>query len=128
MNHPEADTDSVIRVAKAAAAHDFIMELSDGYGTRLGERGAGLSGGQRQRIAIARTLLANPNLLILDEATSALDYDTEANVCQNLQKALKGKTVFFITHRLSPVRNADRIIMMHQGEIAEQGTHSELIR
>ena len=74
MNHPEADTDSVIRVARAAAAHDFIMELPEGYGTRLGERGAGLSGGQRQRIAIARTLLQNPNLLILDEATSALNY------------------------------------------------------
>ena len=128
MNHPEADTESVIRVAKAAAAHDFIMELPDGYGSRLGERGAGLSGGQRQRIAIARTLLANPNLLVLDEATSALDYDTESTVCQNLQKELLGKTVFFITHRLSTVRNADRIILMHQGKVAEQGTHSELIK
>ena len=127
MNHPEADTDSVIRVAKAAAAHDFIMELPDGYGSRLGERGAGLSGGQKQRIAIARTLLANPNLLVLDEATSALDYDTEANVCQNLQKALTGKTVFFITHRLSTVRRADHIVLMHEGKIAEQGTHDELI-
>ena len=127
MNHPEADTDSVIRVARAAAAHDFIMELPDGYGTRLGERGAGLSGGQRQRIAIARTLLQNPNLLILDEATSALDYDTESTVCMNLQKALQGKTVFFITHRLSTVRHADRIVLMHQGKLAEQGTHQELI-
>ena len=86
------------------------------------------SGGQRQRIAIARTLLANPNLLVLDEATSALDYDTESTVCQNLQKELLGKTVFFITHRLSTVRNADRIILMHQGKVAEQGTHSELIK
>lgn len=127
MNHPEADTESVIRVARAAAAHDFIMELPEGYGTRLGERGSGLSGGQRQRIAIARTLLQNPNLLVLDEATSALDYDTESTVCQNLQQALLGKTVFFITHRLSTVRHADQIILMHQGKIAEKGTHKELM-
>tara|TARA_B100000674_G_C37902516_1_gene944457 strand:+ start:1 stop:1182 length:1182 start_codon:yes stop_codon:yes gene_type:complete len=127
MNHPEADTDSVIKVARAAAAHDFIMELPEGYGTRLGERGAGLSGGQRQRIAIARTLLQNPNLLILDEATSALDYDTESTVCMNLQHALNGKTVFFITHRLSTVRQADRIVMMHKGKVAEQGSHDELM-
>ena len=127
MNVPEADTEEVIRVARAAEAHDFIMELPDGYGTHLGERGAGLSGGQRQRIAIARTLLQNPNLLVLDEATSALDYDTEANVCRNLQNQLKGKTVFFITHRLSTVRQADRIVMMHQGRIVEQGTHEQLI-
>ena len=128
MNHPEADTETVIDVAKAAAAHDFIMDLPDGYRTQLGERGAGLSGGQRQRIAIARTLLQNPNLLILDEATSALDYDTEATVCRNLQLKLKGKTVFFITHRLSTVRHADLIILMHQGKIAEQGTHQELLK
>ena len=127
MNHPEADTESVIRVAKAAAAHDFIMELPNGYGTHLGERGSGLSGGQRQRIAIARTLLQNPSLLVLDEATSALDYDTESSVCRNLQSVLGNKTVFFITHRLSTVRNADRIILMHQGKIAEQGTHDELM-
>jgi ATP-binding cassette subfamily B protein len=127
MNLPEADTESVIRVAKAAAAHDFIMDLPDGYRTQLGERGAGLSGGQRQRIAIARTLLQNPNLLILDEATSALDYDTEATVCRNLQMQLQAKTVFFITHRLSTVRHADIIVLMHQGKIAEKGTHQELI-
>ncbi|MDA7433319.1 ABC transporter transmembrane domain-containing protein [Synechococcus sp. AH-601-N10] len=127
MNHPEADTETVIRMARSAAAHDFIMELPDGYSTRLGERGAGLSGGQRQRIAMARTLLQNPNLLVLDEATSALDYDTESTVCRNLQKQLNGKTVLFITHRLSTVRHADRIVLMHQGKIAEQGTHEELM-
>ena len=127
MNQPEADTETIIRVARAAAAHDFIMELPDGYGTRLGERGAGLSGGQKQRIAIARTLLQNPNLLVLDEATSALDYDTESTVCRNLQFELDGKTVFFITHRLSTVRNADLIIMMHQGKVVEKGTHEELM-
>jgi ATP-binding cassette subfamily B protein len=128
MNLPEADTETVIRVARAAAAHDFIMDLPDGYRTQLGERGAGLSGGQRQRIAIARTLLQNPNLLILDEATSALDYDTEATVCRNLQQQLKSKTVFFITHRLSTVRHADIIVLMHQGKIAEQGTHEQLMK
>ena len=128
MNVPEADTEAVIQVARAAEAHDFIMELPDGYGTQLGERGAGLSGGQRQRIAIARTLLQNPNLLVLDEATSALDYDTESNVCQNLQKQLKGKTVYFITHRLSTVRREDHLVLMHKGRIAEQGTHDELIK
>ncbi|ABM76884.1 ABC transporter transmembrane domain-containing protein [Prochlorococcus marinus] len=127
MNHPEADTESVIRVSRASAAHEFIMELSDGYNTRIGERGAGLSGGQKQRIAIARTLLQNPNMLVLDEATSALDYDTEAIVCNYLQKALKEKTVFFITHRLSTVRNADWIVLMHQGTISEQGTHHDLM-
>ena len=127
MNHPEADTESVIRVSRASAAHEFIMELPDGYNTRIGERGAGLSGGQKQRIAIARTLLQNPNMLVLDEATSALDYDTEATVCNYLQKELKEKTVFFITHRLSTVRNADWIVMMHQGKISEQGTHHDLM-
>ena len=128
MNHPDASTEDVIRVAKAAEAHDFIMALSNGYATRLGERGSGLSGGQRQRIAIARTLLQNPNLLILDEATSALDYDTESNVCRNLQNELAGKTVFFITHRLSTVKHADQILLMSDGFLSEHGTHEELMK
>ena len=90
--------------------------------------GAGLSGGQRQRIAIARTLLQNPNLLIMDEATSALDYETESKVCQNLQEELSGKTVLFITHRLSTVKRADKIILMNQGNISEVGTHEKLMK
>ena len=103
------------------------MELSSGYSTELGERGASISGGQRQRLAIARTLLANPKLLVMDEATSALDYDTERRVCQNLRESLQGCSVFFVTHRLSTVRNADKIVMMHQGAIVEEGTHDELM-
>jgi ATP-binding cassette, subfamily B, bacterial HlyB/CyaB len=93
----------------------------------VGERGTSLSGGQRQRIAIARTILQNPRLLILDEATSALDYDSERQVCLNLAEAFQGRTVFFITHRLTTIRNADRILMMDQGSVVEQGTHAELM-
>ena len=93
----------------------------------MGERGSGLSGGQRQRIAIARTVLQNPRLLILDEATSALDYDSEKQVCANIAEAFAGKTVFFITHRLTTIRNADTILMMDRGLVAELGTHAELM-
>ena len=103
------------------------MGLADGYSTELGERGTNLSGGQRQRLAIARTLLAKPKLLVMDEATSALDYDTERRVCQNLRESLEGSTVFFVTHRLSTVRNADTIVMMHQGAIVEVGNHDTLM-
>ena len=93
----------------------------------MGERGSNLSGGQRQRIAIARTLLGRPKLLVMDEATSALDYDTERRVCNNLVEALHDCTVFFITHRLSTIRRADRIVMMHQGAVVETGSHQELM-
>ena len=117
----------MVRAAKLAGAHDFIMELPEGYSSNVGERGAALSGGQRQRIAIARTLLSNPRLLILDEATSALDYETERRVCDNLREHSQESTTFFITHRLSTIRRADRILMMHKGAIAEEGTHEELI-
>lgn len=127
LTNPEATTDEIIKAAKIAAAHDFIMTLPNGYNTVVGERGASLSGGQRQRIAIARTVLQNPHLLILDEATSALDYNSERQVCQNLAEAFEGRTVFFITHRLSTVRNADRILMMDQGSVVEEGTHEELM-
>jgi ATP-binding cassette, subfamily B, bacterial HlyB/CyaB len=119
--------EEIIAAAKVAYAHDFIMDLPNGYNTQVGERGSGLSGGQRQRIAIARTVLQNPQLLILDEATSALDYNAEAQVCRNLAEAFQEKTVFFITHRLSTINRADMILMMDSGSIVEQGTHQELM-
>ena len=127
LGRPEASTEDIINASKIACAHDFIMELSDGYNTSLSEKGSNLSGGQRQRLAIARTLLQEPNMLVMDEATSALDYQTESQVCQNLRDHLKGRTVFFITHRLGTIRQADRIVLMHQGRLVEQGTHSDLM-
>lgn len=127
LTNPDATTEEIVEAAKIAAAHDFIMSLPNGYNTRVGERGSTLSGGQRQRIAIARTVLQNPNLLILDEATSALDYQSERQVCLNLAEAFNHTTVFFITHRLTTVRNADVIILLDQGAVVEQGTHDELM-
>lgn len=127
LTNPDASAEEVIAAAKVACAHDFIMGLPQGYNSRVGERGSALSGGQRQRIAIARTILQNPNLLILDEATSALDYDTERQLCDNLKEEFKGRTVFFITHRLNTIRNADRILVMDQGGLVEQGSHEELM-
>ncbi|MEH2178652.1 MAG: peptidase domain-containing ABC transporter [Nostoc sp.] len=127
LGYPDASDEEIITAAKIAYAHDFIMSLPSGYNTRVGERGSGLSGGQRQRVAIARTVLQNPQLLILDEATSALDYNAEAQVCRNLATAFRNKTVFFITHRLSTIRNADVILMMDKGAVVEQGTHEELM-
>ena len=127
LSNPDASTDEIVRAAKLAVAHDFIMSLPAGYNTVVGERGSSLSGGQRQRLAIARTILQNPKLLILDEATSALDYHSERQVCNNLAEAFAGRTVFFITHRLTTIQNADIIIMMDQGSIVERGTHKELM-
>ncbi|MBW4598228.1 MAG: peptidase domain-containing ABC transporter [Calothrix sp. FI2-JRJ7] len=128
LTMPDATPEEIVEAAKIACAHDFIMNLPNGYNTRVGERGSALSGGQKQRIAIARTVLQNPPLLILDEATSALDYTTERQVCLNLQIAFKGRTVLFITHRLATIQNADIILMMNAGKIAEQGTHNELTK
>ena len=127
LTNPDASIEEIIQAARIAHAHDFIMSLPQGYNTRVGERGAALSGGQRQRLAIARSVLQKPRLLILDEATSALDYNTERQVCLNLQSAFAGKTALFITHRLATICNADLILMMDRGQVAEQGTHSELI-
>jgi ATP-binding cassette, subfamily B, bacterial HlyB/CyaB len=127
LTNPDATPEEIVEAAKIAFAHEFIMNLPNGYNTRVGERGSALSGGQRQRIAIARTVLQNPRLLILDEATSALDLHSERQVCGNLMAAFKGRTVFFITHRLATIRHADQILMMDKGTISEQGTHEELM-
>jgi HlyB family type I secretion system ABC transporter len=127
LTNPDATDEEAIAAAKIAAAHDFIMDLPAGYNTKVGERGSALSGGQRQRIAIARTVLQQPRLLILDEATSALDYDSERQVCLNLAQAFRERTVFFVTHRLNSIQNADLILMMDRGSIVERGTHRELM-
>ena len=127
LTQSEASNDEIIKASKLAEAHDFIMNLPNGYSTEVGERGSSLSGGQRQRIAIARTLLNKPNILILDEATSALDYNTEKKLCGNLINNLKNNTVFFITHRLATIKNSDQIIVMHNGKLDEMGSHKELM-
>lgn len=125
---PGMPMERVIEAAKLAGAHEFILELPQGYDTVVGEHGATLSGGQRQRIAIARALVTNPRIMILDEATSALDYESEAIIQRNLQSICKGRTVFIVAHRLSTVRHAHRIFVIERGEIVEQGTHHELIQ
>ena len=127
LTSPDATTEEIIHAARVACAHDFIMDLPQGYSTRVGERGSSLSGGQRQRIAIARAVLQRPRLLILDEATSALDYITERQVCLNLKREFEGTTVFFITHRLSTIRSADHILLMDSGSLVEDGTHQDLL-
>nr|AIT40268.1 RTX-III toxin translocation ATP-binding protein [Actinobacillus pleuropneumoniae] len=127
LTDPSMSMERVIYAAKLAGAHDFISELREGYNTIVGEQGAGLSGGQRQRIAIARALVNNPRILIFDEATSALDYESEHIIMQNMQKICHGRTVIIIAHRLSTVKNADRIIVMEKGHIVEQGKHNQLL-
>lgn len=127
VSNPEAETDHVVRSARLACAHDFIMNLPYGYSTPVGEKGAGLSGGQRQRIALARMLLQDPNLIILDEATSALDADTERQVVDNIRKETFGKTMLMITHRISTLQQADQIIVMHNGRVDCVGCHEELM-
>lgn len=124
---PAAPMAEVIRAAKLAGAHDFILELDEGYDTKVGERGAGLSGGQRQRIAIARALMTDPRILIFDEATSALDYESERIVMKNLEKIAGDRTMVIIAHRMVTVEKCDRIIVMDHGHVAEQGSHAELM-
>ena len=124
---PDANEADLVAAAKAANAHSFITTLPDGYNTELGERGVNLSGGQRQRLSIARAILKNPRILILDEATSALDAESEALVQQALDRLMTGRTSLIIAHRLSTVRNADRILAIDQGRIVEAGPHDELL-
>jgi ATP-binding cassette, subfamily B, bacterial HlyB/CyaB len=124
---PAMPIEQVVEAAKLAGAHDFILELPEGYDTIVGERGASLSGGQRQRIAIARALVTNPRILIFDEATSALDYESERIIQDNMQRIAQGRTVFIVAHRLSTVRRSNRIITIDRGRLVEDGTHDELI-
>jgi subfamily B ATP-binding cassette protein HlyB/CyaB len=125
---PATPIDRIVAAAELAGAHDFILEMPEGYDTVIGERGSSLSGGQRQRIAIARALLMDPRILIFDEATSALDYESERVIQGNMQQIAKGRTVVIIAHRLSTVRHSDRIITIDRGRIVEDGTHDELVR
>ena len=123
----DATEEEVMAASKAANAHNFIMELPNGYETQLGDRGVNISGGQRQRIAIARAILKNPQILILDEATSALDTESERVVQDALDRLMVGRTSFVIAHRLSTIKNADKILVLEKGKIVEEGNHDELM-
>ena len=124
---PDASREEVIRAAKEANAHEFIMNFPDGYDTDIGQRGVKLSGGQKQRLSIARVFLKNPPILIFDEATSALDNESEKVVQESLEILAKGRTTFVIAHRLSTIRNAQRILVLTENGIEESGTHAELL-
>jgi ABC-type multidrug transport system fused ATPase/permease subunit len=125
---PEASLEDIVEAAIAAEADEFIREMPKGYDTHIGERGVRLSGGQKQRLAIARALLYNAPILILDEATSSVDTETEAKIAAALERLVGGRTTIVIAHRLSTIRHADRIVVLDEGEIAEQGTHEELLK
>ena len=127
LGKPEAGVEEVQAAAKAANAHDFIESFPSGYDTIVGERGVKLSGGQRQRVAIARALLNDPRILILDEATSSLDSESEATVQEALDRLMEGRTTLVIAHRLSTVRDADRLAVIDEGRIVQEGNHDELL-
>ena len=124
---PDASITEIEDAAKVAHIDEFIHSLKDGYSTHIGERGLNFSGGQRQRIAIARAILKNAPLVILDEATSSLDSKNESDIKKSLDKLLKGKTALIVAHRLSTIKNADRILVLNSGNIVEEGTHQELM-
>lgn len=123
----DASEEEIIEAAKNAGIHDFVMTLQDKYDTWVGERGVQLSGGQRQRISIARAFLKNPRVLILDEATSALDNVTEAQIQASISSLSKGRTTLVVAHRLSTIKNADKILVLEEGEIVEEGNHKTLL-
>ncbi|MEM2914301.1 MAG: ATP-binding cassette domain-containing protein, partial [Candidatus Bathyarchaeia archaeon] len=127
FGRPKASMDEIIKAAEISQAHEFIMKLPNGYDTIIGERGVNLSGGQRQRIAIARALLMNPKILILDDSTSSVDVDTEYEIQKALTALLKDRTTLVITQRISTIRNADKIIVMDDGKIVEEGDHETLM-
>ncbi|AST57182.1 ABC transporter [Thermoanaerobacterium thermosaccharolyticum] len=128
FGRPDATMDEIIEAAKAAEAHDFILEMPNGYNTIVGERGVGLSGGQKQRISLARAILKEPSILILDDATSSVDMETESLIQENIKNIAYGKTTFIIAHRISSVKDADEIIVLDNGYIVERGTHKELLK
>ena len=127
FGNPTADHDAIVHAAREAQAHDFIMSFAEGYQTEVGERGVTLSGGQRQRIAIARAFLTNPRILILDDSTSAIDSETEDQIQRAMRRISQQRTTFLITHRLSQIRWADRILVLRRGELIDQGRHEELL-
>jgi ATP-binding cassette subfamily B protein len=124
---PDATREEIISAAVQASAHDFICKMPQGYDTMLGSASRSLSGGEKQRISIARAILADPKILILDEATSAVDTETELAIQESLEKLEKGRTVLSIAHRLSTLRNADHLVVLEDGKVAEYGTHAELL-
>ena len=128
LSDPGMAMERIIAAAQLAGAHEFILELPEGYDSIVGERGSSLSGGQRQRIAVARALLSNPRILIFDEATSALDYESERVIQQNMRRIAEGRTVFIVAHRLSALRFTDRIVTIERGRLVEDGTHDDLIK
>ncbi|MFW5991966.1 MAG: ABC transporter ATP-binding protein, partial [Halanaerobiaceae bacterium] len=122
-----AGLEDIIKAAKMANAHEFIMDFPMGYDTHVGERGIGLSGGERQRVSIARAILKNARIMILDEATSAVDTETEKKIQTAIDRLIEGRTTFVIAHRLSTLKNADKLIVIEDGQIVEEGTHDELL-
>ncbi|MBU5595287.1 ABC transporter ATP-binding protein/permease [Amphibacillus sp. MSJ-3] len=128
FGNPKASMEEIVAAAKRAQAHDFIMEMPNGYDTMLGERGMGLSGGQRQRISIARALLIDPSILVLDDATSAVDMETEFKIQRALKEVMKDRTTFIIAHRISSLKHADEILVLDEGAIVERGTHEQLLK
>jgi len=127
FGRPDADQERVERAARVAQAREFIGKMPQGYDTIVGERGVGLSGGQKQRVSIARAVLTDPSILVMDDSTSAVDMETEYEIQQELKEVLKGRTTFIIAHRISSVKNADQILVLDGGRIAERGTHHELL-